>query len=131
MPNAYCIKTGSPVPRQESPLEPGFFLLPANSTENVPPVFDNTTHVCFYDGTHWVVTEIPTPDPIPAMDQLRMQRNSLLGKTDWRMLPDYPGTNQAEWKTYRQDLRDITTQTPSLDETGQLAGINWPNPPND
>lgn len=34
-----------------------------------------------------------------------------------------PGSNQSEWQTYRQALRDITTQTPSLDENGQLTGI--------
>jgi len=63
--------------------------------------------------------------------QLREQRNQLLTETDWRMVSDYPGTNQPEWQTYRQALRDITTQTPSLDSTGQLTGITWPTPPND
>jgi len=131
MPNAYCIKTGASVPRQESPLEPGVFLLPANSTEIAPPDFDASTHACFFDGTDWVITEISTPEPIPAMDQLRQQRNQLLAATDWRMVSDYPGANQTEWQTYRQALRDITTQTPSLDSNGNLTGITWPTPPND
>lgn len=63
--------------------------------------------------------------------QLRIQRNQLLASTDWRMLPDYQNSNQTEWQTYRQALRDITTQTPSLDGNGQLTGITWPIPPND
>ena len=62
---------------------------------------------------------------------LREQRNQLLAVTDWRMVSDYPGTNQTEWQTYRQALRDITTQTPSLDADGNLTGITWPTPPND
>jgi hypothetical protein len=65
------------------------------------------------------------------MRQLREQRNQLLAETDWRMVSDYPGSNQTEWQTYRQSLRDITTQSPSLDENGQLTGITWPTPPND
>ena len=62
---------------------------------------------------------------------LRQQRNQLLTESDWRMVSDYPGANQTEWQTYRQALRDITTQTPSLDSNGNLTGITWPTPPND
>jgi len=63
--------------------------------------------------------------------QLREQRNQLLAQSDWRMVSDYPGSNQTEWQTYRQALRNITTQTPSLDADGNLTGILWPTPPND
>ena len=73
----------------------------------------------------------PTISTEKLMDRLREQRNQLLAQTDWRMVSDYPGANQTEWQTYRQALRDITTQTPSLDSTGQLTGITWPTPPND
>jgi len=66
-----------------------------------------------------------------VMNRLREKRNKLLIQTDWRMVSDYPGTNQTEWQTYRQSLRDITTQTPSLDADGNLTGITWPTPPND
>lgn len=61
--------------------------------------------------------------------QLRNQRNQLLSQTDWRATIDYPRDDQAEWLTYRQSLRDITTQTPELDEQGNLFGITWPTPP--
>ena len=74
------------------------------------------------------IAELEAAEP---MRQLRIQRNQLLQQTDWRMVSDYPGSNQTEWQTYRQALRDITTQTPSLDENGQLTGITWPTPPND
>jgi len=74
------------------------------------------------------IAELAAAEPLR---QLREQRNQLLTATDWRMVSDYPGANQTEWQTYRQALRDITTQTPSLDSNGQLTGINWPTPPND
>ncbi len=72
------------------------------------------------------IVELTAAEP---MRLLRLERNQLLASTDWRMVSDYPGTNQTEWQTYRQALRDITTQTPSLDENGQLMGIMWPTPP--
>lgn len=73
-------------------------------------------------------TELLAAEPLRL---LREQRNQILTETDWRMVSDYPGSNQSEWQTYRQALRDITTQTPSLDADGNLTGITWPTPPND
>jgi hypothetical protein len=74
------------------------------------------------------IAELTAAEPLR---QLRIQRNQLLAQTDWRMVSDYPGSNQTEWQTYRQALRDITTQTPALDENGNLTGITWPIAPND
>jgi len=134
---AYSIANGAKIRRQKSPLEDNVYPIPAGCTEVEPPEFNASTHTCAFDGTQWVVTEIPAPEPDPmpepvsAIDQLRMVRNSLIAQTDWRMLPDYLGSNQPEWQTYRQALRDITTQSPSLDADGNLTGITWPTPPND
>ena len=74
------------------------------------------------------IAELQAAEPLRL---LREQRNQLLQQSDWRMVADYPGTNQTEWQTYRQALRDITTQTPSLDVDGNLTGITWPTPPTD
>jgi hypothetical protein len=79
----------------------------------------------------------PTEAEIQALEAaeplrlLRQQRNRLLAETDWRMVSDYPGSNQTEWQTYRQSLRDITTQSPSLNSDGNLTGITWPISPTD
>jgi hypothetical protein len=65
-----------------------------------------------------------------ALQKLRMQRNQLLAQSDWRATVDYPGSNQAAWLTYRQNLRDLpANSTPSLDDNGQLTGVTWPTPP--
>ena len=60
---------------------------------------------------------------------LRLQRDQLLQQSDWMGNSDVTMTEQ--WRVYRQALRDITTQTPSLDENGNLTGITWPTPPTD
>ena len=42
------------------------------------------------------------------LDAIRVERNRLLVKSDWRMVADYQGSDQENWKTYRQALRDLT-----------------------
>lgn len=66
-----------------------------------------------------------------AMFELRRQRNAYLASCDWVMFTDSPVSEaqKLEWQMYRQALRDITTQTPSLDADGNLTGITWPTPP--
>ena len=58
------------------------------------------------------------------MDLLRMQRNNRLAETDWMGNSDV--TMSADWKTYRQALRDITKTTPADDA---LSNITWPKKP--
>ena len=64
------------------------------------------------------------------MRLLREERNRRLADTDWKDLPSYPGTDQEEWRTYRQSLRDLPSNaSPELDENGQLSNVTWPMKP--
>ena len=51
---------------------------------------------------------------------VRVERNRKLSATDWRASSDL--TMSDDWKTYRQALRDITTQTDPYN-------ITWPTKP--
>ena len=62
--------------------------------------------------------------PARRMADLREQRNRLLADTDWMGNSDV--TMSADWKTYRQALRDITKTTPTDDA---LSNITWPTKP--
>ena len=62
--------------------------------------------------------------PNRRMAELRRKRNLLLAETDYMALSDV--TMSDVWATYRQALRDITTQTPSDDE---LSNITFPEKP--
>ena len=62
--------------------------------------------------------------PARRMVELRRQRDALLVETDWMANSDV--TMSDAWKTYRQALRDITTQTPSDDA---LSNITFPTKP--
>ena len=73
------------------------------------------------------LTELINAEP---MRLLREERNRRLTETDWKDLPSYPGTDQNDWRTYRQALRDLpSTAEPQLDEQGNLTNVTWPTKP--
>jgi len=53
--------------------------------------------------------------------ELREERDRLISKTDWWVLPDRTPTDAQ--KNYRQALRDITNTYKSLED------VVWPTPP--
>lgn len=62
--------------------------------------------------TEWETASKPsTVDS--GLDGLRAYRDQLLAESDWTVLPDSPlsAEKQAEWKTYRQKLRDLPATT--------------------
>jgi len=84
--------------------------IPAQPSEY--SVFDFTTK-------QWVLT------PDLAITDVLMARNKLLFSTDWTQIPNNPLTSeqQAEWATYRQELRDIPQQS------GYPYNVVWPVAP--
>ena len=94
-----------------------------------------------YSGLKWLDSEQTQPtetevnskiselDSAEAMRLLRIERDLRIAKTDWRASSDL--TLAAAWKTYRQALRDITTQTPKLNSEYQLdlTSVTWPTEP--
>ena len=62
--------------------------------------------------------------PNRRMAELRRQRDVLLAETDWMANSDV--TMSDAWTTYRQALRDITSQTPTDDA---LSNITFPTKP--
>ena len=58
-----------------------------------------------------------------GLDELRPIRNELLAQSDWTQNRDVTLSNDADWKTYRQELRDITKDYKSLED------VKWPEKP--
>lgn len=83
-------------------------------------------------GDFWVQVWVITPaseTEIAARidaewDTVRSVRNERLASCDWTQLPDAPVTaeKRQEWVTYRQQLRDITSQSDPFN-------IVWPTEP--
>ena len=94
-----------------------------------------------YSGLEWldnsqtkpteteVNSKISELDNAEPMRLLRVERDIRIAKTDWRASSDL--TLSDAWKTYRQALRDITTQTPKLnsDYDLDLTSVTWPTEP--
>ena len=93
-----------------------------------------------YSGLEWLDSgQQPTEQEVKAklieleaaepMRLLRIERDTRIAKTDWRASSDL--TLSDAWKTYRQALRDITTQTPKLgsDYKLDLTSVTWPTEP--
>ena len=57
--------------------------------------------------------------------ELRLQRNILLAETDWTQSRDVTLSKDADWKTYRQELRDITKTFKSVGD----KDFNFPTKP--
>lgn len=60
-----------------------------------------------------------------AESSVSSQRNSYLYESDWTQIPNNPLTTekQQQWAVYRQQLRDITTQS------GYPFNVVWPTKP--
>jgi len=71
------------------------------------------------------VAQSVTFDPIAY---LRPSRNDILTRTDWTQAADSPlsDSKKAEWATYRQALRDMTTTQASKTEANKII---YPTPP--
>lgn len=56
--------------------------------------------------------------------EVRTTRNTLLSESDWTQFQDSPitGSTLTEWQTYRQSLRDVTSQSDPYN-------IIWPTIP--
>ena len=63
------------------------------------------------------------PDATWRTEELRNERNRLLTECDWTQNRDVTLSNDADWKTYRQSLRDITKTYKTLDT------VKWPTEP--
>jgi hypothetical protein len=153
----YDIATGAPVHCQANPWRNNEYLIPANTTEKKPPAF-NANEKAVFNGSSWLVQIIEkdeptgeTPEqfakrqedelkdiPIPdVMLMFRAQRNYKLSVCDFRVLPDYSGSDKDAWIAYRAALRDLPGQIeagqkpkPTLNEEFKLnAYEHWPIEP--
>jgi len=96
-----------------------------------------------YDGLEWESSDTkPTESEVTAkikelndgesMRLLRLERDRLLTACDWTQSRDITLSNDADWKTYRQALRDLPKNaSPNLDEHGELVitSVTWPTKP--
>lgn len=75
----------------------------------------------------WVVTDMDSATESAYYDdrvvELKRERNARLFDTLWIFAEDDSATNESDWLTYRQELKDVT------DQAGWPKNITWPTPP--
>ena len=77
--------------------------------------------------------DITEPDEVVNDEEnliwLRTRRNEMLAQSDWVVIKEREEggsvSNFADWKEYRQKLRDITNTYKSLDK------VKWPTAPSE
>jgi hypothetical protein len=107
-------------------LAPGMPYKPDDTWESV--VFDDDNGPKPDDETYeYTLYRLAN---VEAIKKFREERNALLDKSDKYMTLDYPHRLELDiqnWKDYRQALRDLPrTARPTLDEDGNLTGVEWP-----
>lgn len=98
-------------------LDDSMYYIENNAPVAIPSA-PNQYCIFNYDTKQWV-------DPRTDETQwviVRNQREVLLASSDWTQLPDVQISNKSDWVAYRQELRNITTQSDPFN-------IIWPTPP--
>ena len=94
------------------------YTIPTQKLSIVDPYIDGGT--VFNVKVEDTTTEEQTVLKNNKWEKVRTTRNQLLANTDWRASSDL--TLSDEWKTYRQALRDVPTQSDPYN-------ITWPTEP--
>ena len=125
---------GTSFPRQIDDATALFFgVVPVTPTTPPLETFDtNLQRTAILQDETWVEKWFQTPATSEQIEErttaatfdARLKRNQLLTDCDWTQLPDAPVLDANEWTTYRQQLRDITSQA------GFPWEITWPEIPN-
>lgn len=90
-------------------LSPEFGWVPFTATKE--DIYSVSHEI--YDAAKDIAAPFIAPTEIEVITEasflVRSQRNLMLSFSDWTQLPDAT-INRAAWASYRQELRDITSQ---------------------
>jgi len=89
--------------------------------QNQPSPFSYWSNQTF----SWIDSRTETQQYNDAKNGVALQRNTLLYESDWTQIPNNPLSieEQEAWAVYRQQLRDITSQS------GYPLNVVWPTKP--
>ena len=98
----------------------------ADYTKNIEegtPILSDSSYIQVWNITDATEEEISAKLEEKWVE-VRIMRDALLAQSDWTQFQDSPlsGTTLVEWQTYRQSLRDITSQP-------NPYNLSWPAKP--
>ena len=91
--------------------------------EEATPILSGSLYIQVWNGVDATAEEISTKIEEKWLE-IRDLRDTLLSQSDWTQFQDSPiiGSTLTEWQTYRQSLRDITSQSNPF-------SLSWPARP--
>jgi hypothetical protein len=91
--------------------------------EEGTPILSDSSYIQVWNETDASAEEISTKIEEKWLE-VRELRDNLLSQSDWTQFQDSPitGSSLTEWQTYRQSLRDITSQSNPF-------SLSWPARP--
>tara|TARA_B110000285_G_scaffold46815_1_gene52660 strand:- start:4078 stop:4491 length:414 start_codon:yes stop_codon:yes gene_type:complete len=110
-------------------------MRPAYDTDNSFLIAENVEleqnkmSLAVYDpSTNTVTYNEPTYTNADCLADIRKIRNNRLQKSDWTQAIDSPlsDSKKAEWATYRQALRDLTSQNQAIDNIDDVIFPSMP-----
>mgnify|MGYP001182466407 CR=1 FL=1 len=110
-------------------LRPGAQCRISGDTYNDIMWDDENQRIPTEDEVNEKLKELQTNEPFKL---LREERNKLIAETDWTQGRDVTLSNDLDWRTYRQALRDLPSNSnPKLDSNGRLdmSSVTWPTKP--
>jgi hypothetical protein len=87
------------------------------------PILSGSTYIQVWNIVDATEEELATKKEEKWLE-VRDMRDSLLSQSDWTQFQDSPitGSQLTDWQTYRQSLRDVTSQSNPFD-------LIWPTKP--
>lgn len=114
----------------ESPLEPGVFLIPAHSTI-IEPLVEKDGYKIAFENQNWIykpiIVELEDVEELNKQKLLEVELRAKSGlfNSDWVLQSDVNISNIDEWLKYRALLRAIAIQ-PTIDAViPDKPGIVW------
>jgi hypothetical protein len=91
--------------------------------EEGTPILSDSSYIQVWNITDATESEISAKLEEKWVE-IRIMRDALLAQSDWTQFQDSPisGTTLVEWQTYRQSLRDVTSQQ-------NPYNLSWPAKP--
>jgi len=91
--------------------------------EEGTPILSDSSYIQVWNTTDATEEEILAKIEEKWVD-VRIMRDTLLSQSDWTQFQDSPlnDTTLTEWQSYRQSLRDVTSQPNPFN-------LNWPSKP--
>ena len=113
----YSLESGEYIGLYPTDMHPDISSIPEPKIELTKHQWKQVISGPRYRVINGVHTESPFTEEELSKDHeesIKKQRLDLLKESDWVVLPHSPitGSKLEEWVTYRQELRDVTNQTP-------------------